>query len=121
MLSIQDLIEKAYKREDKYITVKIERMGGEIKLRVPSSEELYELKEKHKDYAVMASDLVYSSCVEPKLNDERLIQHFKCKNNPCDVVDKVFGFDGKLSIADILLDEIKAETNTTNKVELIKN
>ena len=27
MLSIQDLIEKAYKREDKYITVKIERMG----------------------------------------------------------------------------------------------
>lgn len=37
MLSIQDLIEKAYKREEKYITVKVERMGGEIKLRVPTS------------------------------------------------------------------------------------
>lgn len=121
MLKIQDLIEKSYKKEDKYITVRIERMNGEIKLKVPSSEELYELKEKHKDYAAMASDLVYSSCVEPRLNDERLIQHFKCKDNPCDVVDKVFGFDGKLGIADILLDEVKAETNTTNKVELIKN
>ena len=121
MLSIQDLIEKAYKREDKYITVKIERMGGEIKLRVPSSEEIYEAKDKYENFSDLASELLYISCVEPKLNDERLIQHFKCKNNPCDVVDKVFGFDGKLSIADILLDEIKAETNTTNKIELIKN
>ena len=121
MLSIQDLIEKAYKREDKYITVKIERMRGEIKLRVPSSEELYELKEKHKDYAVMASDLVYSSCVEPKLNDERLIQHFKCKNNPVDVVEKVFGFEEKLQIADILLEESSSKINEVRKVDTIKN
>ncbi len=39
MLNIQDLIEKAYKREEKYITIKIEKMDGEIKLRVPFSEE----------------------------------------------------------------------------------
>ena len=121
MLSIQDLIEKAYKREDKYITVKIERMGGEIKLRVPSSEEIYEAKDKYENFSDLASELLYISCVEPKLNDERLIQHFKCKNNPVDVVEKVFGFEEKLQIADILLEESSKKINEVRKVDTIKN
>ncbi len=121
MLSIQDLIEKAYKREEKYITVKIEKMEGEIKLRVPFSEEIHEIRQKYKDYSTMASDLVYSSCVEPKLNDEKLIQHFKCKDNPCDVVDKIFGFDVKLGIADILLEENSKDISKIEKTDTIKN
>lgn len=120
MLSIQELINNAYKREEKFITVKIERMNGEIKLRIPSSQELYEIKEKYKDYSEMASNIVYSSCIEPKLNDERLIQHFECKATPHNVVDKVFGFDTKLAIAEIIFDKIEKETKES-KVEIIKN
>ena len=121
MLSIQDLIEKSTKKENRYITIRIEKMNGEIKLRVPTSKEIYEIKDKYKDFSDLASELVYISCVEPKLNDERLIQHFKCKENPITVVEKVFGFEEKLQIADILLEENSKDVSKIEKVDTIKN
>lgn len=121
MLSIQELINNAYKREEKFITVKIERMNGEIKLRIPSSQELYEIQGKYKNFYDLASELVYTSCIEPKLNEEKLIQYFKCKNNPIDIVDKIFKFEEKLQIANIILMENSKNISEVKKVDAIKN
>ena len=121
MLSVQDLIEKSIKQEDRYITIRVDRMDGEIKLRVPTSKDIYEIRDKYKDFSEMASELVYISCVEPKLNEERLIQHFKCKDKPVNVVEKIFSFDEKLQIADILLEENSKNSAEVKKVDIVKN
>lgn len=125
MLNIKELIEKAVKEKERFVTVRIEQMDGEIKLRIPFSKELNELIEKHKGkYDDMMSDLVYSCCEEPKLNSDDLLNHFQCKDIPYKVVEKVFSQGIVSNIANIILDEKSKENSVkilNNKVAEIKN
>lgn len=125
MLSIQDLINKAVKEEDRFINVSIEKMKGEIKLRIPPTKEIDELKEKHiKDYEELMFDLVYNCCAEPALNDNKLLEHFNCKDTPYMVVEKVFGLGIASNLAEFVLDEKNAENSikkVDTKVDAIKN
>lgn len=106
MLSIQDLIQKAYRAEAKIITVKIERMEGEIELRVPTPEEIKELREKHKNnYNDAFQELIFTSCINPKLNDDKLLNHFNCKETPYKVVTEIFGEKGVDNLVNLILDE----------------
>ena len=125
MLSIQDLINKAVREEDRFINVSIEKMEGEIKLRIPPTKEIDELKEKHQgNYEGLMFDLVYNCCAEPALNDNRLLEIFNCKDIPYMVVEKVFGLGIASNIAELILDEKNAENSIKKidkKVDTIKN
>lgn len=125
MLDIKGLIEKAVKEKERFITVRIEQMDDEIKLRVPFTSEIEEIREKHQGkFADMMYDLVYNCCEEPKLNSGELLNHFDCKNTPYEVVNKIFGQGISEGIANILLDE-KAKENEVRKlnkkIEAVKN
>lgn len=125
MLDIKGLIEKAVKEKERFITVRIEQMDDEIKLRVPFTSEIEEIREKHQGkFADMMYDLVYNCCEEPKLNSNELLNHFDCKNTPYEVVNKIFGQGISEGIANILLDE-KAKENEVRKlnkkIEAVKN
>lgn len=125
MLSIDDLVKKAYKPEEKTITVKIERMNGEIELRVPFLNEWAELREKHQKalnlkegekvpdtlYNDVMLELVYINSVNPKLNDDKLIEHFNCKDKPYMVVKEVFGEEIAYSLANLLIENREADSN----------
>ena len=125
MLNIKELIEKAVKEKERFVIVRIEQMDGEIKLRIPFSKELEELREKHKGkYDDMMYDLIYNCCEEPRLNSDELLNHFQCKDIPYKVVEKVFGRGISESIANIILDEKSKENSVkiwNNKVDEIKN
>lgn len=125
MLNIKELIEKAVKEKERFVTVRIEQMDGEIKLRIPFSKELDELREKHKGkYDDMMYDLIYICCEEPRLNSDELLNHFQCKDIPYKVVEKVFGQGISESIANIILDEKSKENSVkiwNNKTDEIKN
>lgn len=125
MLNIKELIEKAVKEKERFVTVRIEQMDGEIKLRIPFSKELDELREKHKGkYDDMMYDLIYNCCEEPRLNSDELLNHFQCKDIPYKVVEKVFGQGISESIANIILDEKSKENSVKilqNKADEIKN
>lgn len=122
MLSIQDLINNQFKEEEKFITVRIERMNGEIKLRVPTALEIDEYKIKHKgNYEKIAEDLVYNNCIEPKLNDDKLLETLKCKNVPIEIVEKVFGYGVKIQLSDLLIDEAMKKYKIAKLVDTVKN
>ena len=105
MLNIDDLIKKAIKEEDRYITARIEKMDGEIKLRIPPTKEIDELKEKHTgNYEALMFDLVYNCCASPALNDNKLLEHFNCKDIPYMVVEKIFGLGITINLAELILD-----------------
>lgn len=127
MLSIQDLIQKAYQPEERTIKVRIERMGGEIELRVPFLNEWSELREKHQKaldlkpgdkipdnfYDNIAMELVYINSVNPKLNDNKLISHFKCIDKPYRVVKEIFGEELAHNLANLLIENREADNNIT--------
>lgn len=138
MLSIQDLIQKAYQPEERTIKVRIERMGGEIELRVPFLNEWSELREKHQKflnlkpgekvpesiYTDVMLELVYNNSINPKLNDSKLIEHFKCKDKPYLVVKEVFGEEVASSLANLLIENREADNNISlvNKIaDEVKN
>lgn len=125
MLSVQNLIEKAVVEKERFITVKIEQMDGEIKLRIPFAKEIEEIKEKNKGNSkLMVCDLIYNCCEEPRLNDNKLLEHFSCKEVPCEVVAKIFGDIITANIAEIILDEKAKESSVTkikNKIDAAKN
>lgn len=125
MLSIQDLIQKAYKPQERNIIVKIERMGGEIELRVPFLNEWSELREKHQKalnlkpgdnipdsiYNDVMLELVYVNSINPKLNGDKLLEHFNCKEKPYLVVKEIFGEVTAYSLANLLLENREADNN----------
>lgn len=122
MLSIQDLIEKAYVPQEKEILINIERMGGEIKVRIPFFTELRELREKHKEnYEAMTQEFVYLNVIEPKLNDNKLIEAFKCQDKPYEIVDKIFGRETVGKIADLLISIREKDSNINEVKKIAKN
>ncbi len=125
MLSVQDLIKKQCRREDKEIEIRIEQLDGSIKCRVPFMEEFKDLVEKHKEDTKGAMlEYVYLNVVEPRLNDNALIEHFNCKEKPYEIVEKIFTSDVASNIADILIDirEKESSVSVVNKqIEKIKN
>ena len=122
MLSIQDLIQKAYQPEERTIKVRIERMGGEIELRVPTSNEIKELREKHKeDYYSVFEELIYNNCINPKLNDNYLLEKFSCKDTPYRVVTTIFGNGTVDNLVNLLLDEVSKPFKIEKVKERIEN
>lgn len=121
MLSIQELIKNRIKTDEKFVVLKIDKMGGDIKVRVPFADELNELNIRFNgNLSEMANSLIYENCIEPKLNDEVLIQTLKCKDDPKRVVEEVFGNVIKYQLVEKITDEIEQE-NFVEKVEVIKN
>ena len=125
MLSIEKLIEKQCKSEEKTIVIHIDQLGDDVKIRVPFMEEFKELLEKHKDnQANVKFDLVYQNMIEPKLNDDKLLTHFNCKDKPYLVVERIFGGAISDNISALILDE-REKDNTVkivnDKIDAVKN
>ncbi|MGL5124953.1 MAG: hypothetical protein ACRC6U_03095, partial [Fusobacteriaceae bacterium] len=118
---IQDLIKNRIKKEDRFLVLNIEKLGGDIKLRIPLADELNEINTKFKgDLSSMANSIIYENCVEPKLNDEVLLQTLKCKEDPKKVVEEVFGNIIKYQIIEKMTDEIEQDI-FVKKIEIVKN
>lgn len=125
MLSIEKLIEKQCKSEEREIVIHIDQLDDDIKIRVPFIDELKELLEKHKDNPDNVKyDLIYQNAIEPKLSDEKLLSNFNCKEVPYLVVEKIFGSVVAGNISELMLDE-RGKDNTVNivndKIKTIKN
>lgn len=121
MLSVQDLIKNRVKTEEKEITLKLDKFGGEIRMRVPQADEIHEYNERfNKDMNLICNAMIYENCLEPKLNDEILLQTLGCKEDPKSVVQEIFGANIKFEILEKVMDEIDTES-TVHKVAAIKN
>ncbi|MGL5057519.1 MAG: hypothetical protein ACRC6A_09175 [Fusobacteriaceae bacterium] len=121
MISIQDLIKLAQEKKTggrkEIVEMFVKELNGNIKAEIPTPSELAELLEGKKEDE-QAMNLVYNCVIEPKLNDEILIQTLKCKEVPMQVVTKIMSRETLFQIA-MMITNKSNEKMSEYRVELI--
>lgn len=124
IVTLNNLLEKSKEWEEnlkKEITITVERLEGDIKLRKLSTMEYLDIiqsNSKDKD-----AEALYNCCVEPNLSSDEVLTAFGCKDNPEGVVDKIFTRAEKMELSKIILAEsgISGENVITKAKDDIKN
>ena len=110
LLTINDIMNKHIEEDTEVLTLNIEKMGGDIKVKVPSVFDLQEIKLANGDnYSTIADIIIFENCIEPKINNDILIEKYNCKQDPKKVVGKIFGDKIKLQILEKIMDEATDE------------
>ncbi|MGL5050910.1 MAG: hypothetical protein ACRC6E_09850 [Fusobacteriaceae bacterium] len=121
MISIQDLIKLAQEKKTggrkEIVEMFVKELNGNIKVEIPTPSELAELLEGKKEDE-QAMNVVYNCVIEPKLNDEILIQTLKCKEVPMQVVTKIMSRETLFQIA-MMITNKSNEKMSEYRVELI--
>ncbi|ENZ33289.1 hypothetical protein HMPREF1084_01757 [Clostridium butyricum 60E.3] len=124
LLENKGLIEK--QTGVKTTNLMIKRLGGEITIQSLEPKKLEQvIKEASagKSTLELNKKIVYMSVIDPNLKDNELLKGYGCKNNPYDIVEKIFTITEIGIIADKIaelngLDEVK---NLDDFVVEIKN
>lgn len=117
-------IEDILKRKDFFKNKKNETMRlntkslGEIVIEKPDVDLLNDLN-LIEDEAEGDKYFVYEIIKEPNLHDEKLLEGFGCKSNPCDIVHELFDV---LEVSEIARKAMSfAGLGTVTEIEEIKN
>ena len=106
-------IEKRRNSKEK-IKIRLENIG-EMIFSICTKEELKDILKS--DTADKDAELIYNTCEQPNLNNEKLIIELGCENNPEAIVSKFLLPEEINKIAEIIL---KESGLSGTKVELVK-
>ena len=122
-LSIDDLINgeiaKKETKNSEFFTIKIARLGKDLKIQVPTKQSLRESYLEDSSYLSISSKLIYNYCVEPQFNNDALITKFKCEAEPYKVVTKILNETEIIAIGDFFAEELEKRVGV--EFEAIKN
>lgn len=88
IISIEDIIQNNKKIEiekKKTLKLHLKQFGKEVIVRKITFEEFMEIDGKNAD-----DEVIYNCLIEPKLNSDELVNKLMCRENPIEIVKKVF-------------------------------
>lgn len=106
ILTLNNLLEKSKewdKNLKKDLIVTVERLGGDVKLKKISKFEYFDIIES--DFKDKDAELLYNCCIDPKLSSDEVLNSFDCRDNPEEVVNKIFTHAEKTELAELVLKE----------------
>ena len=103
--------------EDRKIKIYIEELKGEMVFSLISSKEFLEiLEEKYDDKDAL---LVYNSCIEPNIKDDKFIKELGCNSEPYDIVQNILSQATIIEISEMILQESGIKNKGKKLIELI--
>lgn len=103
--------------ERRKIKIHVNELGGDMIFNLVSSKEFVDMLEE--DYHNKDALLIYNSCVEPNLKNEKFIKEMGCNADPYDVVEKILTQATILEISEMILKESELKIKEKSLIELV--